>query len=79
MDYIAIFGSSYKALKAEKLLKGKGVPFRLIPAPRGLALYCDLAITFKKEVIGDVEKALKDGGIKVAAYYAREGERYVEV
>lgn len=79
MDYIATFGSSHKALKAEGLLKGKGVPFRLIPTPRGLALYCDLAITFKKEVMGDVERALRDGGVKVAAYYTKEGEKYVKV
>ncbi|MBI5287115.1 MAG: DUF3343 domain-containing protein [Deltaproteobacteria bacterium] len=79
MNYIATFGSIHRVLKAEKVLKGRGIPFRLIPTPKNLAPYCDLSITFEEGVMDEVKKALGEGGVKVIAYYRKEKEGYVKV
>ncbi len=79
MEYIATFGSTYKALKAEKTLKEKDIPFRLIPTPKKIAARCDLSITFQGDDSKTVEDALNENGIKVAALYKREGDSYVKV
>jgi hypothetical protein len=41
---ILIFRGTHQVLSAEKLLKGGGVPIRLIPVPRRLTSDCGLAI-----------------------------------
>jgi len=79
MEYIATFGSAYKALKAEKTLKEKDIPFQLIPTPKKIAAHCDLSITFQGDDSKTVEDALNEKGIKVIALYRREGDSYVKV
>ncbi|MBI5328961.1 MAG: DUF3343 domain-containing protein [Deltaproteobacteria bacterium] len=78
-DYIATFGSTHKALKAEKVLKEKNVPFKLIPAPKKLAAFCDLAITFEEQNRKTIENAFIDSSIKAAAIYKKQGEGYVKM
>lgn len=45
-DYIAIFNSVHRVMKAEKLLKAEKIPMLLIPAPREVAADCGLAIRY---------------------------------
>jgi hypothetical protein len=45
-DYVAIFNSVHRVMKAEKLLKGEKLPMLLIPAPRALSSDCGLAIRY---------------------------------
>jgi len=45
-DYVAIFNSVHRVMKAEKLLKGEKLPILLIPAPRALSSDCGLAIRY---------------------------------
>lgn len=44
MNYILIFNSVHKVMKAEKILKSSGVSFKTIPVPRQLSSDCGLAI-----------------------------------
>ncbi|MDH3998019.1 MAG: DUF3343 domain-containing protein [Desulfuromonadales bacterium] len=48
-DYVAIFHSIHRVLKAEKLLKQKDIDFLLIPVPRQLTSDCGLALRFSPE------------------------------
>jgi hypothetical protein len=43
-DYVAIFHSIHRVLRAEQLLKRDGVAFLLIPVPRQLTADCGLAL-----------------------------------
>lgn len=78
MEYILAFGSAHKALKAESVLKEAGLSFRLLPAPKALAAYCDLVISIKDGLPVSVE-ALKKGGAGPKSIYRKEGEDYVKV
>ena len=48
-DFVAIFHSIHRVLKAEKILKSAKVNFLLIPVPRQLASDCGLALRFSPE------------------------------
>jgi hypothetical protein len=43
-DYLAVFNSAHRVMKAESILKSRGVPILLIPAPRQLMTDCGLAL-----------------------------------
>ena len=45
-DFVAIFHSIHRVMKAEKVLKQEGAPILLIPVPRQLTSDCGLAIRF---------------------------------
>ncbi len=75
----AIFGSTNKVLKAEKTLKKNSIPFKLMPTPKKLASYCDIAIVFNESKIIDVKNALDKANIKVKAYYIKKGDDYAQM
>lgn len=45
-QYLAVFNSTHRVLKAENLLKSCSIQFMLIPAPRAVQADCGLAIRF---------------------------------
>lgn len=49
-QYLAVFQSTHRVLKAEAHLKSIGLPILLIPAPRALQTDCGLAIRFDDEI-----------------------------
>jgi len=57
-DYLAVFNSAHRVMKAESLLKSRGFPILLIPAPRQLMTDCGLALRFGPEVRDEVLRAL---------------------
>lgn len=58
---LAVFNSAHRVMKAESLLKARGLPILLIPAPRQLQTDCGLAIRFSEEdrpgIISALEQA----------------------
>lgn len=48
-QYLAVFNSTHRVLKAETLLKSGGLAIMLIPAPRAVQADCGLAIRFDDE------------------------------
>lgn len=79
MEYILAFGSTHKALKAELALRGSGVPFRLMPAPKVLAEYCALVISVAAEDLTRATGILESAGSPAKAVYGKEGDEYVKV
>ena len=79
MEYFLVFGSAHRALKAEAVLKGSSIQFKLLPAPKPLVKYCGLVIRVAGIELTAASSALKKGGVKVKSIYKREGDGYVEV
>lgn len=58
-QYLAVFNSTHRVLKAESVLKGQLLPIMLIPAPRAVQADCGLAIRFDSDQLGPVMQVLR--------------------
>ncbi|MFQ5900673.1 MAG: DUF3343 domain-containing protein [Thermodesulfobacteriota bacterium] len=77
-EYLITFGSTYRALKAEKTLKGRGIEFRLVPTPGKLISGCGLSIAFDDENRILVVEALREEGVKIKASFIKMEKDYIE-
>ena len=73
-DYVAVFHSIHRVMKAEKLLKGKGLAVMLIPAPRSITSDCGLALRYGADIHVEVEQILSDASLLPEDRYKKEGE-----
>jgi hypothetical protein len=48
-NLLAVFNSGHRVMKAERIVKERGLPALLIPAPRQLQTDCGLALRFEEE------------------------------
>ena len=78
MNFILTFPSIHKVLKAENILKDKGISFRLNPAPPSLAAFCDLVITVSEASFPGANAALITAKLKPKAVYKADGGEYVK-
>lgn len=78
-DYIAIFHSIHRILKAEKILKREGVNFLLIPVPRQLTSDCGLALRFSPETRDNLLGVLAAAELPPAELFQRSGGHYLAV
>lgn len=62
-DFVAIFHSIHRVLKAEKVLKQAQITFLLIPVPRQLTSDCGLALRFSPDVKDRLLATLADEGL----------------
>ncbi len=77
-DYVAIFNSIHRVMKAEKILKGRRLAILLIPAPRTLAADCGLAIRYAAADREAVEGVLDEEQLLPEEVYQKRGEEYVK-
>ena len=77
-DYVAIFNSIHRVMKAEKVLKGRHLAILLIPAPRALSADCGLAIRYAANDRAAVEKVLREERLLPEDIYLKLGEEYVK-
>ncbi len=72
MKCVFVFESIHRVMKAEKLLKGRGIKIDLIPVPREISSDCGVAI----ELSGDLESMalciLGENKISIAECYMRD-------
>jgi len=78
-DYVAIFHSIHRVLKAEKLLKLEKQDFLLIPVPRQLTSDCGLALRFAPEVKDGLLSILGESDLSPAEMYQRSDGAYLDV
>jgi len=78
-DYVAVFNSIHRVMKAEKVLKELRLPILLIPAPRSLAADCGLAIRYGAGDREMVEGALAEAGLSPEVIYVRLDDEYLRV
>jgi hypothetical protein len=62
---VALFKAVSHAMKAERVLKEKGVPIKLIPVPKYISSDCGVCIRFTPDRRGDFESALA-GAVEVS-------------
>lgn len=77
-DYVAIFHSIHRVLKAEKILKQQSVDFLLIPVPRQLTSDCGLALRFSPEIKDVLLEILADADLPPAEMYQRREGGYLK-
>ncbi len=77
-DYVAIFHSIHRVLKAEKILKQAEVDFLLIPVPRQLTSDCGLALRFSPETKEPLLRILADADLPPVEMYQRSDGDYLE-
>ncbi|MRR36196.1 DUF3343 domain-containing protein [bacterium] len=78
-DCVAIFHSIHRVMKAEKILKGQGLPILLIPAPRALHADCGLAIRYAAADREAVEGVLAAEGLVPEEIHVKQGEQYRKI
>jgi hypothetical protein len=78
-DYIAIFHSIHRVLKAEKILKQAKVDFLLIPVPRQLTSDCGRALRFSPEAREQLLQVLTAAELHPAEMHQRRDGKYLEV
>jgi hypothetical protein len=78
-DYIAIFNSVHKVMKAEKLLKKESTPMLLIPAPRSLSADCGLAIRYAAADREQLESILTTASLLPEEIFVKSGEHFMRV
>ncbi len=57
-NYITFKSVSF-AMKAESILKKKGMDYKTIPVPRSISSDCGISIRFKKEDYEEIKSLLK--------------------
>ena len=65
-DYLAVFNSAHRVMKAESLLKSRGFAILLIPAPRQMMTDCGLALRFGPEIRAVVLRTLEEEQLQPA-------------
>lgn len=78
-DFVAIFHSIHRVLKAEKILKEAGVAFLLIPVPRQLTSDCGLALRFAPEEKVRLLDILTTSDLTPAELHQRQKDAYLEI
>ena len=78
-EYVAIFNSIHRVMKAEKLLKSLSLPVLLIPAPRALTSDCGLAIRYDEPNRKEVERALAEAALLPEDTYQKSSEEFVRI
>jgi hypothetical protein len=78
-DFVAVFNSVHRVMKAEKLLKTAGLKVLLIPAPRSITSDCGLALRFAAGDRSVVEQAMAESNLLPEELYLKQGEEYKRV
>ena len=78
-DFIAIFHSIHRVLKAEKILKQAGVEFPLIPVPRQLTSDCGLALRFAPAASDSLLGILAEADLLPAELHQRIDGAYRQI
>ena len=77
MTCVIILSSIHRVMKAEKLLKGKGLQVDLIPVPREISSDCGVAIELRMEIGEEALRLMDEHRIPIhECYTRRDGGRF---
>ena len=71
MKCVFLFSSIHHVMRAEKLLKGKGIKIDLIPVPREISSDCGVAIELSAESEKEAFFLLGENKVSILECYAR--------
>jgi len=75
-DFVAIFHSIHRVMKAEKILKAKKLEMLLIPVPRQLTSDCGLAIRYAEKDRLEIEAVLAQEALAPEEVYRKREDRF---
>ncbi len=78
-EYVAIFNSIHRVMKAEKLLKERRLAILLIPAPRTLKSDCGLALRYSEAAREGVLQTLAEEDLAPEEIYLKKDDKYVQI
>jgi hypothetical protein len=71
-----VFSSVHHVMKAEKLLKSRGLRIDLIPMPREISSDCGVAIELPLELHGDAWVFLNESRLPILVSYVKRRGKY---
>ena len=74
MKCVFLFESIHRVMRAEKLLKGKGIKIDLIPVPREISSDCGVAIELSVDSEEEAFHFLEENKVSILECYARNRE-----
>ena len=72
MKYVFLFESIHRVMRAEKILKGEGIPADLIPVPREINSDCGVAVEVNLELGEEAWRVLEENQISVLECYTKK-------
>jgi hypothetical protein len=77
-DFVFVLYSIHNVMKAEKVLKSRGIAFDTIPVPKEISSDCGMAILAASPDKHRVRKVLGESGIDIKMVYLRTAGQYEE-
>jgi hypothetical protein len=77
-QFLAVFNSAHRVMKAEHILKRCGLAILLIPAPRALSTDCGLAIRYSSDLYESVLQTLISEDLLPATIYRKDSDSHYE-
>ena len=71
MKCVFLFSSIHHVMRAEKLLKGKGIKIDLVPVPREISSDCGVAIELSVDSEEEAFHFLEENKVSILERYAR--------
>lgn len=78
-QFLAVFNSAHRVMKAEKLLKSVQLPILLIPAPREISTDCGLALRFDPDFANEILDTLHNHNLMPEFITKLEQQKYTTV
>lgn len=78
-QFLAVFNSAHRVMKAENILKKAGLAILLIPAPRALSTDCGLAIRYSSDLYDTVFLALTSESLLPVSIYRKDSDSHYEM
>ena len=72
MKCLFLFGSVHHVLRAEKILKGRGIEVDLIPVPRDISSDCGVAVELSRESEEEASLILRENKILMTECYTMD-------
>jgi len=71
MKCVFLFSSIHQVMRAEKMLKGKGMEIDLIPVPREISSDCGVAIELPLELREEALRFFEENKISISECYTK--------
>ena len=78
-QFLAVFNSAHRVMKAEDVLKKSGLTILLIPAPRALSTDCGLAIRYNDDIYDRVLQTLTSENILPDFIYLKDSDTHYQL
>ena len=68
------FRNTHKLIKAERVLRGRGVEVEVIPTPKEISSECGMSLLVEEEEFQEARHILKNEGVEVVGVYEWDRE-----